>query len=137
MSDDQAEQHHAADDDQRRPPLPARKRFAFEPERTQRQRSAEQNEQNAEDARESVKGALTQPGPGPGGIISGCYVKTGGVLSVIDSAQKCASNQTCVNWNQNGPLPGHRGRLGAQGPPGGTAFRKFEVLSARLVAGQL
>jgi hypothetical protein len=41
--------------------------------------------------------------PGPGGVINACYVKTGGALSIIDSAARCASNQTSISWNQSGP----------------------------------
>ena len=57
--------------------------------------------------------------PGPGGTIFACYVKTGGALSVIDSTQKCASNQTSVTWNQIGPA-GPSGLVGSAGPAGPT-----------------
>jgi hypothetical protein len=58
--------------------------------------------------------------PGPGGVINGCYVKSGGALHVIDSGATCASNQTPLNWNQTGPQgpTGPTGPQGAAGPSG-------------------
>jgi hypothetical protein len=63
----------------------------------------------------AIVGALAVGGvayatiPGPGGVISGCYKKSGGALRVIDSSvTNCASNETSLPWNQ----------AGLQGPPG-------------------
>jgi hypothetical protein len=54
--------------------------------------------------------------PDSSGVIHGCYLKSGGSLRVIDSASKCSSNETSVNWNQQGPA----GPQGPQGPTGPT-----------------
>jgi hypothetical protein len=63
--------------------------------------------------------------PGPDGVIHGCYVKSGGSLRVIDSAGKCKSTETSLNWNQSGPTgargaTGPKGAMGATGPAGPT-----------------
>src|SRR5689334_6444701 len=52
--------------------------------------------------------------PGQDGVIHGCYVNRTGALSVIDSAKKCPSGSTALNWNQQGP----KGATGAAGPAG-------------------
>jgi hypothetical protein len=54
--------------------------------------------------------------PDSSGVIHGCYLKSGGSLRVIDSASKCSSNETSLNWNQQGPA----GPQGPQGPTGPT-----------------
>lgn len=47
--------------------------------------------------------AATASIPGLGGVIAGCYVKSGGVLRVIDSSvTTCKSNETSLDWNQTG-----------------------------------
>ncbi len=65
--------------------------------------------------------------PDASGVIHGCYTKSGGALSVIDSSvTKCGSNQTELAWNvqgQVGPqgpqgLQGVAGPAGPQGAPG-------------------
>jgi hypothetical protein len=50
--------------------------------------------------------------PGSGGVIQGCYDKTGAVR-VVD-ALPCPKGQTPLQWNQQGPT----GTTGPQGPPG-------------------
>ena len=58
--------------------------------------------------------------PGDGGVISGCYLKLGGGLRVIDTArgQKCLPNlEAQITWNQAGQ-PGAPGQAGPGGPPG-------------------
>jgi hypothetical protein len=62
--------------------------------------------------------AATASIPGPGGVISGCYVKSGGVLRVIDSSvTTCKKDETSLNWNQTGPA-GPTGPAGSTGPAG-------------------
>jgi hypothetical protein len=52
-----------------------------------------------------------------GGVISGCYLKSGGTLRVLDpSATSCKSGETSLQWNQVGPA----GPQGIQGPAGTT-----------------
>ena len=77
-------------------------------------------------------GAALATIPGSGGVISGCYPKSGGPLRVIDaSSATCASGELPLNWNQTGPqgpkgaqgpqgLQGPKGDTGAAGPPGPT-----------------
>jgi hypothetical protein len=49
------------------------------------------------------------------GVISGCYLKSGGTLRVIDATTgKCSSKETSLNWN----VQGAPGSQGPQGPPG-------------------
>ncbi len=57
--------------------------------------------------------------PDASGVIHGCYMKSGGSLSVIDSAASCKSGQTSLNWNQKGAT-GSRGPTGASGTTGPT-----------------
>jgi hypothetical protein len=61
--------------------------------------------------------------PDPSGVIHGCYVSGTGQLRVYDSqsptAKKCASNETPLNWNQQGPQ-GPAGPAGPAGPTGPT-----------------
>ena len=50
--------------------------------------------------------------PDASGVIHGCYMKSGGALSVIDaSVITCKSGQTALDWNQRGVT----GPTGAQG----------------------
>ncbi|MEP7053788.1 MAG: hypothetical protein ABI912_00890 [Actinomycetota bacterium] len=56
-----------------------------------------------------------------GGVISGCYLKSGGTLRVIDpSTTSCKSGETSLQWNQTGPAgpQGIQGPVGATGPQG-------------------
>lgn len=59
-----------------------------------------------------------------GGVISGCYTRSGGTLRVVDSSTTaCRSGETAIQWNQTGPagpqgLVGPAGPLGPQGPDG-------------------
>jgi len=59
--------------------------------------------------------------PGPDGVIHGCYL-TNGNLRVIDSAASCKSNETSLNWNQQG-VTGPSGPTGATGPTGPTGAK--------------
>ncbi len=53
-----------------------------------------------------------------GNIINACYVKSAGVLRVIDtSATRCRSGETSLAWNVQGPA-GPAGPVGPQGPAG-------------------
>ena len=62
--------------------------------------------------------------PGSGGVINGCYNKTGGALRVIDTAAaSCSNGESALNWNQTGPQgpqgpKGDPGPQGAKGDPG-------------------
>jgi hypothetical protein len=59
--------------------------------------------------------------PDSGGVIHGCYAKSGGTIRVIDaSVTGCKSTETSLDWNQQGQpgLPGPPGPQGAQGEPG-------------------
>jgi collagen triple helix repeat protein len=54
-------------------------------------------------------------------VISGCYTKSGGTLSVIDpSTTSCKNGDTSLAWNVQGPTgpTGPQGLQGAQGPTG-------------------
>jgi hypothetical protein len=54
------------------------------------------------------------------GIISGCYLKSGGALRVIDATTgKCGAKETSLNWNVQG-AQGAQGPQGLQGPKGDT-----------------
>jgi hypothetical protein len=64
--------------------------------------------------------------PDAGGVIHGCYVKSGGSLRVIDATvTNCKSGETSLDWNQNGQpgLPGPQGPQGATGPKGDTGAK--------------
>jgi hypothetical protein len=42
--------------------------------------------------------------PGPTGVINACYAsRSPHTLRVIDSAQRCPSGTTALNWNAAGP----------------------------------
>src|SRR5687768_4568474 len=63
----------------------------------------------------AVASAITYASiPAPNGVINGCYGKSGGSLRIIDSQQKCGSNETSLNFNQTGV----QGPIGLQGPQG-------------------
>jgi hypothetical protein len=53
-----------------------------------------------------------------GGVIYGCYAKSGGALRVIDrSVTNCKASETSLDWNVQGPA-GAAGPPGPQGVPG-------------------
>src|SRR5262245_62540376 len=55
-----------------------------------------------------------------GGVIHGCYTKSGGALRVVDGdVTGCKSGETSLDWNVQGPA-GPAGPGGAQGPAGPT-----------------
>ena len=61
--------------------------------------------------------------PDASGVIHGCYMKTGGALSVVDpSVTNCPKGDTALSWNVQGqPGPqGPQGPQGAAGPQGQT-----------------
>lgn len=64
-----------------------------------------------------------------GGVINGCYLKTGGTLRVIDAGQSCKSNETSLNWSVQGPsgATGAAGATGASGTPGASATKLFAL----------
>jgi hypothetical protein len=56
--------------------------------------------------------------PDAGGVIHGCYNKSGGTVRVIDSSViACGSNETAISWNQTGPA-GPRGPQVRKDQPG-------------------
>jgi hypothetical protein len=69
------------------------------------------------------------------GVISGCYLKSGGTLRVIDATTaKCSSKETALNWNVQGATgaTGPTGPTGPDGPtgPGGPAgISGYELVS--------
>src|SRR5579872_1083650 len=64
--------------------------------------------------------------PGPGGVITGCYVApkpgTAAALKVIDTGNTptCPGKALALPWNEIGPtgIPGPQGPAGPQGPQG-------------------
>ncbi|MFD0033384.1 hypothetical protein ACWGDS_21440 [Streptomyces sp. NPDC055059] len=68
--------------------------------------------------------------PGAGGVYTGCYNRSTGVLRVIDfeAGGRCRSGELTVRWNQTGPSgptgpkgdTGPQGLQGIQGPKGDT-----------------
>jgi hypothetical protein len=69
----------------------------------------------------AVAGAAYATIPDGGGVIHGCYQKSGGSLRVIDaSVTGCSSKETSLNWNVQGLQgpAGVQGQQGAQGPAG-------------------
>ena len=53
--------------------------------------------------------------PDGGGVIHGCFKKSGGTVRVIDTAStSCDANETPLDWNSQGP----QGPQGAPGPKG-------------------
>lgn len=60
-------------------------------------------------------GAALATIPDSGGVIHGCFGRSGGALRVIDDSQTtCSAGESSLNWSQTGP----QGPPGAQGPPG-------------------
>jgi hypothetical protein len=56
--------------------------------------------------------------PDGGGVIHGCYAKSGGSLRVVDdTVTNCKSGETSLQWGVQGPQ-GPQGPQGAQGPQG-------------------
>jgi hypothetical protein len=73
--------------------------------------------------------------PGPNGVINGCVKKTSGAVTVIDSAAKCPTGTTPLNWNQTGPqgAPGAPGIDGTDGVSGYEVVEKTAVMSPGVV----
>jgi hypothetical protein len=54
------------------------------------------------------------------GVITGCYLRSGGTLRVIDpTVTTCSAKETMLTWNVQGPA-GPQGAIGPQGPVGAT-----------------
>jgi hypothetical protein len=49
--------------------------------------------------------------PDADGVLHGCYLKSSGVLRVVDEGVACKSTETKISWNATGPAgdPGDRG----------------------------
>jgi len=73
--------------------------------------------------------------PGTTGVINGCYRTSlddqKGQLRIVDDPASCRSNESAIQWNQEGPtgdtgaqglqgIQGETGATGAQGPQGNT-----------------
>ena len=60
--------------------------------------------------------------PDSSGVIHACYLKSLGIVRVIDTGQSCSNKETPLTWNQAGPPgpKGDTGATGAQGPKGDT-----------------
>jgi hypothetical protein len=68
--------------------------------------------------------------PDGGGVIHGCYNKSGGTLRVIDSdnpTKKCSSTQLPLNWNQQG-APGPAGPSGPAGADGVSGYQQVSAV---------
>ncbi len=70
--------------------------------------------------------------PGKGGVISACYLKTGGSLRVFDTSKpgasgRCHQNERALTWNQQGPrgIQGVQGKRCSTGPYRGHLGRFF------------
>jgi len=62
-------------------------------------------------------------------LISGCYMKSGGSLRVLDpSVTSCKSGETSLAWNVQGPT-GLTGGQGVQGPQGATGPQGIQGLT--------
>ena len=60
-------------------------------------------------------------------VISGCYMRSGGSLRVLDpSVTSCKSGETSLAWNVQGPI-GVTGPQGVQGPQGATGTQGIQV----------
>jgi hypothetical protein len=69
------------------------------------------------------------------GVISGCYLKSGGTLRVIDATTgSCSSKETALSWNVQG-VPGPKGDTGDKGlqgdtGPAGLGFQAYAHVNA-------
>ena len=64
------------------------------------------------------------------GVISACYVKSGGNLRVIDATtSKCSSKETALNWNVQGAA-GEDGEDGQDGQDGAPGLSGYELVTA-------
>ena len=59
-----------------------------------------------------------------GGVYTGCYMKSGGTLRVIDASQTCKSSETRITWNERG----QQGPQGLQGPPGPALITGYQLV---------
>ena len=71
--------------------------------------------------------------PGKGGVITACYLKTGGSLRVLNASRpaasgRCHRNERTLTWNQLG-RQGIRGVKGHTGPPGPTEGTSADIFS--------
>lgn len=64
------------------------------------------------------------------GVITACYLKSGGSLRVIDSTvTDCRSNETKLEWNLTGPA-GPPGQDGANGTNGQDGVSGYEIVTS-------
>lgn len=62
----------------------------------------------------AVVGGLAWAAIPANGVYTGCYMKSGGTLRVIDASQNCKSSETRITRNQQG-IPGQQGQPGSPG----------------------
>ena len=74
--------------------------------------------------------------PGKGGVITACYLKTGGSLRVLDTSRpgasgRCHQGERTLTWNQLGRqgIQGKQGKKGNTGPPGPTEGTSADFFS--------
>ncbi len=71
--------------------------------------------------------------PGKGGVITACYLKTGGSLRVLNTSRpgasgRCDRSERTLTWNQLG-RQGIQGKKGKTGPPGPTEGTSADFFS--------
>jgi collagen triple helix repeat protein len=74
----------------------------------------------------AVGGVAVAAGSSDQAVIHACVHKSNGNVRVVNDAVACSSNETALNWNQDGPAgpqgspgpQGSAGSAGAQGPAG-------------------
>jgi hypothetical protein len=80
-----------------------------------------------------VSGVAYAAIPSADGTISGCYLKSGGTLRVIDPTNaKCKSSETSLTWNIQGVpgAPGTNGTNGTNGTDGADGVSGYELITA-------
>ena len=77
--------------------------------------------------------------PGKGGVITACYLKTGGSLRALNTSRpgasgRCHRNERTLTWNQLGRqgIQGKKGNTGPPGPTEGTSADFFSNTSQNL-----
>jgi hypothetical protein len=66
--------------------------------------------------------------PSADGTITGCYMKSGGSIRIIDTGASCKSSETKLTWNQKGQ-PGTNGTNGTPGTNGTNGVSGWEIVT--------